>query len=92
MRMNRIFLTVIALSSSMGVFSQTGEVNITAAVGNTEGSISFSYGKDWELLKSKKIAIGVLSATIAKTNNVGYFSTICKHVGSKQYEETLIQQ
>jgi len=42
----------------MVVFSQSSEVSATAAVGSSQGSISFSYGKDWGLWKSKKFAAG----------------------------------
>ena len=59
MRMKHVWIVFLIALSSIEVVSQNTELSASAAVGNTEGSFSFLYGKDWELGKSKKFAMGV---------------------------------
>jgi hypothetical protein len=55
---NRVSAFLLLLSLSITAHAQT-ELNATCAVGNTEGTISVSFGKDWGLWKTKKFGIGV---------------------------------
>lgn len=49
------FLLIFPLS----VYAQVRELNATAAIGDSEGTLSVLATHDWELWKSKKFAIGV---------------------------------
>jgi len=56
--MYRIFICLIISAHSIVASSQT-EMNITTAVGNSEGTFSVLLGKDWDLWKKKKFGVGV---------------------------------
>lgn len=53
-----LIVALLACFFSEGL-SQKNELNLTSAVGSTQGSVSFSFHHDWELWKSKKFAAGV---------------------------------
>lgn len=55
----QIAIGLLLFVGSVDVFSQNREINLTGAVGNTEGTVAILFGKDWGLWKSKKFAVGI---------------------------------
>jgi hypothetical protein len=57
--MNNVFPLLLILFLAFEGFCQTDEVGLATAVGQKEGAVSLSWGKNWGLGKNKKITIGV---------------------------------
>lgn len=57
--MTKVLLVFWISFSFVNAFSQAPEISTTFAVGNNQGSVSLSLGKDWGLWKSKKFAVGI---------------------------------
>lgn len=57
--MRKVVLIGILTIFFTETYSQVSEVNITSAIGSSQGSLSALIQHDWELWKSKKFAVGV---------------------------------
>ncbi len=57
--MKKVVIIALLTGFYHDVHSQVKEVNVTSAIGNSQGSVSALVQHDWELWKSKKFAIGV---------------------------------
>ncbi len=57
--MKKVVLIGILIGFFVEGYTQVQEVNVTSALGNTQGSFSILFQRDWQLWKKKKFAVGV---------------------------------
>jgi hypothetical protein len=73
--MVRFVVIIFLLSFLNQSYAQERELNGTATVGDSEGSLSILFGYDWELGKKKKFAIGIGARATSYFGSNQYYVT-----------------
>jgi hypothetical protein len=73
--MVRFVVIIFLLSFLNQSYAQVRELNGTATVGDSEGSLSILFGYDWELGKKKKFAIGIGARATSYFGSNQYYVT-----------------